>query len=106
MPHPSAEAAPGTVRVRVRVPPALRALSGGRPAPWFDLGEAATVDQLLDAVAADHPALERRIRDEQGALRPHVNLFLGDENIRSLAGAATVLAPGDEVTILAAISGG
>jgi molybdopterin converting factor small subunit len=33
-------------------------------------------------------------------------VFVGAENVRSLGGAATVLQPGDEVSILAAISGG
>lgn len=51
-------------------------------------------------------ALERRIRDEQGRVRVHVNLFVGAENVRGLAGVATELRAGDEVSILAAISGG
>jgi molybdopterin converting factor small subunit len=88
------------------VPAALRELGGGHATHSPDLGDGATVADLLNAIAADYPALERRIRDEQGALRPHVNIFVGDENVRTLNGAATVLAPGAEVSILPAISGG
>jgi molybdopterin converting factor small subunit len=96
------------VEVRLRVPPALRPLCDGRPSPVFDLGERAqaTVADLLDAVAAAHPALERRVRDEQGVLRPHVNLFVGDSDVRSLGGTGAALRHGAEVSILAAISGG
>jgi len=72
----------------------------------MDLVEGATVADLLDAVAATSPALERRIRDEQGVLRPHVHLFVGDQDVRALAGTATALAAGDEVSVVAAISGG
>ncbi len=98
------------MEVRVRVPTALRDLCAGRSTLAVNLEEvgegAATVDDLLDAVGAVHPALERRIRDEQGVLRTHVNLFVGEDNVRSLAGGRTELRTGDEVSILAAISGG
>ena len=94
------------MEISVRVPAALRQMVGGRPVLAFDLVDGATVDALLDAVAAAHPALERRIRDEQGALRHHVNVFVGDEDVRSLDGSGTVLQPDDEVSIVAAISGG
>ncbi|MEJ7585382.1 MAG: MoaD/ThiS family protein [Acidimicrobiales bacterium] len=101
------------MEVRVRVPTALRDLCAGRSTLAVNLEEvgevgegAATVDDLLDAIGAVHPALERRIRDEQGVLRTHVNLFVGEDNVRSLAGGRTELRTGDEVSILAAISGG
>jgi len=92
--------------VRLRVPAALRELCDGQAVQIVELEEGATVADLLDAVAATHPALGRRIRDEQAALRPHVNIFVGQDNIRGLEGPATVLHPGVEVSILPAISGG
>lgn len=94
------------MEILVRVPSALRQLVDGRSTCSFDLDEAATLGELLDAVARTHPAIERRIRDEQGALRPHVNLFVGDADVRSLGGTSTVLHPSDEVSVVAAISGG
>lgn len=94
------------MEVSVLVPAVLRELSHGRARLVFDLREAATVAELLDVVATAHRALERRVRDEQGALRPHVNLFVGEENVRDCSGTATVLRGGDQVSILAAISGG
>lgn len=94
------------MHARVRVPTALRELCGGEATLKVDLREGATVHDLLDAVGQRHPALERRVRDECRVLRPHVNLFLGDEHIRDLAGADTALSDGAEVSIIAAVSGG
>ncbi len=94
------------MEIRVRVPAALREVAGGQPVLTCHLADGATVGDLLDVVAASHPALERRIRDEQGTLRAHVNLFVGNEDVRSLSGSGTVLGTDDQVSVLAAISGG
>jgi molybdopterin converting factor small subunit len=90
----------------VRIPGALRNLCDGRGSLELALPGPATVADVLDVLRRDHPALERRVRDEQGALRTHVNLFVGDDNVRALGGLATQLRPGTELSILAAISGG
>lgn len=65
-----------------------------------------TVGSVLDALAVAHPALERRVRDEVGRTRVHVNLFVGADNVRDLDGLSTVITPGDELSIIPAISGG
>lgn len=90
--------------VTVRIPASLRGLAGGAGALRVD--GATTVDAVLDRLATQHPALERRLRDEQGALRPHVNVFVGADNIRDLAGPGTAVADGAELTVLPAVSGG
>ncbi len=90
----------------MHVPTVLRELCGGRSWLDLDLGEGATIAELLDTIATTYPALERRTRDEQGALRAHVNLFVGGEDVRALGGTAAPLGQGDTVSILAAISGG
>jgi sulfur-carrier protein len=99
----------GSETVHVRVPASLRTYTGGSSAVDVDvneLGEKPTVGALLDRLAETHPDLERRIRDEQGRLRRHVNLFLGNDNVRDLSEQDTPLAAGAEVAVMPAVSGG
>jgi len=95
--------------VHLRVPASLRTYMGGSSAVDVDLtelGEKPTVGALLDHLAGTHPDLERRIRDEQRRLRRHVNLFLGNDNVRDLSEQDTPLTAGVEVAIMPAVSGG
>jgi molybdopterin converting factor small subunit len=101
------------MQVRVRVPSALRELVAGQQSVTVEVGvdadasgDVVTVGSVLDALAVDHPALERRVRDELGRTRVHVNLFLGSNNVRDLDGLGTPITPGDELSIIPAISGG
>jgi molybdopterin converting factor small subunit len=98
------------VNVRVRVPTQLRELVAGAAVVELGVGPSsdtsATVAALLDAMAIQHPALERRIRDEQGRARPHVNLFVDSDNVRDRDGLATTIRAGEELSIIPAVSGG
>ena len=42
----------------------------------------------------------------QGQLRPFVNLFLGESNVRDLQGLETPLAEGDRLLLLPSVAGG
>lgn len=64
------------------------------------------LSEVLDELRRQAPALERRIRDERGAVRGHVNIYLDGVDIRELAGVGTVVVPGATVHIIAAVSGG
>ena len=59
------------------------------------------------AARRPRPAASRasrfRVVDEQGAIRPHIKFFVNRELARSLAAR---LAAGDEVLVVAALSGG
>lgn len=92
--------------VPVRLPGALRDLAGARPVVEVEVPADATVGDVLDALADRLPAVARRVRDERGALRRHVNIFVGTANVRDLALLATPLPPDTEVYILPAVSGG
>ena len=94
------------MKVTVRLPGALRELASGQRAVDVEIGEPATVGTLLDAMASSWPAVERRIRDETGTLRPHVNVFVGELNVRDLGGQAAALTDGAEVHVIPSISGG
>ena len=66
----------------------------------------ATLADVLDAVAGQHPAVERRVRDETGALRRFVNVFVDGDDVRSAAGVGTELRPGAEVLVVPSVAGG
>jgi molybdopterin synthase sulfur carrier subunit len=65
-----------------------------------------TVGDALRALGQCHPGVLARILDEQGAVRRHVNVFLGERSIRDVAGLETHVADGDDISVLAAVSGG
>ena len=95
------------MEVRIRVPTQLRELVAGAAAVDVSVaGDPSTVAAVLDALATRHPALERRVRDEQGHMRPHVNLFVNADNVRDRDGPATSVAHGEELSIIPAVSGG
>ena len=66
----------------------------------------ATVADALAVVATRFPAVTDRVLTEQGQVRRHVNVFVGDESIRFMNGLETVLPDGATITIVPAVSGG
>ena len=66
----------------------------------------ATVADALAAVAARLPALTDRVLTEQGELRRHVNVFVGEESVKFLDGLSTPVGDGTTITIVPAVSGG
>ena len=86
----------------VRLATALRPHADGASSVDVDVVAPATVGDVIDAVAAAYPGVGRRIRDEAGALRRHVNVFVGSDK----AAADTPVPDGTELTVLPAVSGG
>jgi predicted phage tail protein len=62
----------------------------------------ATVDEMIDALDARWPGMRDRICDSTPAIRLHMNIFVDGER----ATLEARLAPGADVFILTAISGG
>jgi molybdopterin synthase sulfur carrier subunit len=88
---------------KVRIPAALRPLTGGRAEVAVAAG---SLRSVLDAVAREAPGLGERILDESGALRRHVNVFVNDEDVRFRELLETPVQEGDRVAIVPAIAGG
>ncbi|HQZ45276.1 MAG TPA: MoaD/ThiS family protein [Usitatibacteraceae bacterium] len=65
--------------------------------------EGATVAEVLGDLDRRFPGIRFRMIDEQDAIRAHIKIFVNREIERSLAAR---LAPGDEILIVAALSGG
>ena len=66
----------------------------------------ATVRQALEELAERFPAVTDRVLSEQGEVRPHVNVFVGEESIRFQEGLATTVPDGATISIVPAVSGG
>jgi molybdopterin converting factor small subunit len=84
---------------------ALRAFAGGRDRIQV-AGSASTVAEALEALWALHPGLRDRVATEGGEIREHVNVFVGQENIRYTGGLASPIETDAEISIFPAISGG
>jgi molybdopterin synthase sulfur carrier subunit len=96
------------VTVQVVLPGALADLVGGArrldvPVPG---GPGATVGDVLDRLAADHPLLARRIRDETGAVRRFVNVYVDGEDVRFQEGVRTRVEDGAVLQVLPSVAGG
>ncbi len=89
--------------VTVHVPGALRAYCAGETQLSIS---AHTVRAALEVLERSQLALYRNVCDETGKVRRHLNVFVNSDNMRDLDGVDTRLMPGDEVTILPAVSGG
>ena len=91
--------------VEVLLPGVLADLAGGERRLRVDPARE-TVAGLLDALAAEHPVLERRIRDEAGALRRFVNVYVDGDDVRFAAGVHTAVHDGTVVQVLPSVAGG
>jgi molybdopterin synthase sulfur carrier subunit len=65
-----------------------------------------TVHEALLSLWSNYPALRDRIVDEQGEVRQHINIFVGNECIRFTGGLSTLLSENAELSIVPAVSGG
>jgi molybdopterin converting factor small subunit len=91
--------------VRVLIPGPLQPFASGRREIALD-ARPRTVADALRAVAEAHPGIRDRVVTERGELRPHINIFVGPDNIRDGEGLATPVPEGAEISILPAVSGG
>jgi sulfur-carrier protein len=94
------------LNIVIRLASALQPHAGGAHRIEFDLPAPVTVGAVLDALALAHPAVGRRVRDEAGTVRRHVNVFVGPDNTRDLDDVDTVVPEGAEVALIPAVSGG
>jgi len=87
----------------VRVPSALRTLTGGNA----DVDVTArTVRDAIAELDKRHPGVAARVLDDAGAVKPYIRIFVGSEEIGSLSGLDTPLGERDEIAIVPAIAGG
>ena len=86
----------------LRIPTPLRAYTGGKSE--ITVSGATVADTLAD-LTKQHPAIEQHLFAD-GELRPFVNLFIGEDNIRDLQGVNTPVKDGDKIMLIPSIAGG
>ena len=91
--------------VTVRIPTYLASFADGHNLLAIE-GKPTTVSEALAMLWKDYPGLRDRIVDEQGAVRQHINIFVGDEAIRFADGLSTRVPDGVEILVVPAVSGG
>jgi len=65
-----------------------------------------TVIDLITQIETHYPGMKNYLLDNTGAVREHVNIFIGEEKIKDLHKLSDQLKDEDEVFILQALSGG
>jgi molybdopterin converting factor small subunit len=87
------------------IPGALREFTAGQSTIQIP-DSPTTVAAALSTLWTIYPGLRDRIATEQGQIREHINIFVGEENIRYIGGIASPLPDGTEISIVPAVSGG
>jgi molybdopterin converting factor small subunit len=86
----------------VRIPPTLRAEVGGARELEAD---GATVAEVIDDLVERYPPLAGQLL-QGGELAPHVNVYVGGEDVRTRDGLETEVRNGDQLILLPAMAGG
>lgn len=87
----------------LRIPTPLRAYTGGNNEITVSGN---TVGDALTDLVTTYPALRPHLYNGEGSLRPFVNLFLGENNIKDLQGLATPVSENDRLLLIPSIAGG
>ena len=86
------------------IPGVLRSEAGG--ASRLEVSADGSLRAVLDEVGERWPRLARRIRDESGALRRYVNVYVDGEDCRGFGGLEAPVPEGAEIQVLPSIAGG
>ena len=87
----------------LNIPTPLRTYTQGTSI--IDL-HATDVGGAVKELVAEYPSLYPHLFTDEGVLRPYVNLFVNDEDVRHLQGLDTELGDRDRLRIIPSIAGG
>ncbi len=89
--------------ITLRIPPPLRKFTGGVELTEM---EATHLPDLFENLEKQFPGIKKALCSEDGTPHRFVNVYVNDEDIRFLGGAAYKFQDGDEVLLIPAIAGG
>jgi molybdopterin synthase sulfur carrier subunit len=93
----------GFLMVTIVIPLPLRKFTNGATAVE---AEGRTVGEVMSKLERDYPGLKGKLRTEEGKVRPFVNMYLNNEDIRFLKNMDTPVGDNDELLIVPALAGG
>ena len=91
------------MNITVQIPTALRRLTSGTGQVKCS---ASNLGELFSTLDQQFPDLKQHLRDEAGEVRRFLNIYVNEEDIRFLGGAAYAFQDGDEVLLVPSIAGG
>jgi molybdopterin converting factor small subunit len=65
-----------------------------------------TINAVLQQLTQEFPTLQKYLLDDQGSLQPYVNLFLNEDDVRTLQGQDTIVREDDRLRIVPSFAGG
>ena len=87
----------------LRIPTPLRAYTSGQSEVTVS---GANISEALTDLTHQFPTIKPHLFNDGGELRPFVNLFVGEHNIKDLQGVDTPIKDGDRVMLIPSIAGG
>lgn len=87
----------------LRIPTPLRVYAQGQTEVTV---QGATVGQALEDLVSRYPSLRPHLFNGDGQLRPFVNLFVNEDNVKDLQGLQTAIKDGDRLMLIPSIAGG
>jgi len=87
----------------IRIPTPLRTYTDGQSEVSV---QGRNVGEAIQDVTQRYPALMPHLYNGDGQLRPFVNLFLNQDNIKDLRGLETPLKDDDRLMLVPSIAGG
>ena len=88
--------------IKVQIPTPMRQHTEGKTTVEVAGG---TVQAALADLGAKYPAIAERVF-QNGKVRPFINLYVNNEDVRYLDNLATPVKDGDELAIIPAVAGG
>jgi molybdopterin converting factor small subunit len=87
----------------LRIPTPLRTYADGQTEVSL---QGSTVGELMDNLVILYPSLRPHLFSAEAQLRPFVNLFLNEDNVKDLQGMDTPLKESDRLMLIPSIAGG
>jgi adenylyltransferase/sulfurtransferase len=87
----------------LRIPTPLRSYTSGNS----EVNVSGTnISEALNDLTTQYPPIKPHLFNDGGELRPFVNLFIGENNIKDLQGVNTPIKDGDRLVLIPSIAGG